>query len=258
MQATALSDTEDASNPFFSPDGQWIGFFASGALKKVSVTGGAAVSLCELPPSATEVRGAWWSEDGTIIFQPNPYSPSLQRISSNGGTPVSLSTPGEGEVTERWPQVLPGGKALLYTAHTSMTNFDSANLVVQPLPTGPPKVVVRGGYHGRYVPSGHLIYMRDGTLFAVPFDLTRLQAAGPAAPALKGVTSSPLNAGAQFAFSATGTLVYLPGAAALGNSKGPVDWMVQAGAGGHHQQRCAHQGGNGVQPAAEHAGYLAD
>jgi dipeptidyl aminopeptidase/acylaminoacyl peptidase len=114
-------------------------------------------------------------------------------------------------VTHRWPQALPGGKAVLFTAHWSIGNYDDASIVVQALPTGPRRVVVKGGYHGRYLPSGHIVYMHEGTLFAIPFDLARLETAGAAVPVIEELVGTPLSAGAQFAFSNRGTLVYLTG-----------------------------------------------
>jgi Tol biopolymer transport system component len=224
LQAAPLSGTEGAESPFFSPDGQWIGFFAGGKLKKVSVTGGAAVTLCDVPSG----RGGAWAEDGTITFSPsNVAGASLWRVSSAGGKPEALTTLAEREMTQRWPQVLPGGKAVLYMgASTTGGTYDDANLVVQPLPTGTRKVVVRGGHYGRYLPSGHLVYVHQGTLFAVPFDLDRLEATGQPVPVLEGVTSGGAG-GAQFAVSANGTLVYAPGPSARGDA--PIHWMGRDG-----------------------------
>ena len=138
-----------------------------------------------------ERRGGAWSEDGTIVFTPGPpLGVGLMRVSSAGGTPEPLTSLAEGEVTQRWPQVLPGGKAVLFTSSRDHRHYDDATLVVQPLPTGPRKVVLRGGSHGRYLPSGHLVYIHDGTLFAVPFDLDRLEVTGQPVPALEGVMSN--------------------------------------------------------------------
>src|SRR5207249_4202020 len=176
LQARPLSGSDDASNPFFSPDGQWIAFFAGGKLKKISVTGGAAVTLCDAP----QPRGGIWADTGTIVFQPISGSGgNLMRVSSAGGKPEPLTTLAEGETTQRWPQVLPGGKAVLFTSNSiTFAGYENANIVVQPLPTGPRKILQRGGYYGRYLPSGHLVYVHDGTLFAAPFDLDRLELVG--------------------------------------------------------------------------------
>ena len=222
LQAAALSETENADSPFFSPDGQWIAFFAGGKLKKISVTGGAAVTLCDAPNG----RGGAWSEDGTIIFSPNSGSGvSLLRVSSAGGKTESVTSLAEGEVSQRWPQVLPGGKAVLFTGSSNPVAYDDANLVMQPLPTGGRKVVQHGGYFGRYLPSGHLVYLHDGTLFAVPFDLGRLEVTGQPVLALDSVSSNATSGGAQFAVSSSGTLLYSPGQ----GSNTPPHWMDREG-----------------------------
>ncbi len=233
LTASPLAGTDDAMSPFFSPDGQWIAFFAAGNLKKVSITGGAAVTLCSAPNG----RGGTWADDDTIVFTPDSTQPiKLLRVSGSGGTPTVFGTFGDGATTQRWPQALPGGKSLLYTEHNSGAGFDGANLVVAPLSglpaeasakAGAPKIVVRGAYYGRYLPSGHLIYMQEGTLFAVPFDLDRLEINGRAVPALEGVAANPGIGGAQLSFSADGTLAYVPGAAQA--SAYQIDWMTRDG-----------------------------
>jgi len=223
LQATLLSGTDEADSPFFSPDGQWIAFFAGGKLKKIFVTGGAAVTLCDAPNG----RGGAWGEDGTIVLTPDlAAGVRLLRVSSAGGTPEPLTSLAEGESTQRWPQVLPGGKAVLFTGGTAGA-FEDANIVVQPLPTGVRKIVQRGGYHGRYLPSGHLVYIHAGTLFAAPFDLDRLEVTGQPVPVLEGVTSNSASGSAQFAVSATGTLVYLPGQSTSAGV--PIHWMNREG-----------------------------
>jgi serine/threonine-protein kinase len=221
LQATPLAGTDDAQSPFFSPDGQWIAFFASGKLKKIGVTGGAAMTLCDAPAG----RGGTWGDDGTIVFSPNVSETALQRVSSAGGTPVPL-TP-EGEVRQaRWPQILPGGQAVLFTSSGMVASFNDGDLVVQPLRGGTLKVVHRGGFYGRYVPSGHLLYVHDGTLWAVLFDIKQLAVIAPPVPVIEGVTSNAANGGAQLAVSAGGTLVYVPG---QGTSGVPIHWMDREG-----------------------------
>ncbi len=225
LQATPLSGTDGARNPFFSPDGLWVAFFAGGKLKKISVTGGAAVTLCDAPNG----RGGTWADDGTIVFTPdNTVQVRLLRVSSAGGTPQPVTTLAPGETTQRWPQMLPGGKALLYSGAPTQTAWEDASLVVQPLPAGERKVVQRGGYYGRYLPSGHLVYLHEGTLFAAPFDLDRLEVTGQAVPVLEGVIASPgITGGAQVAVSGTGTLVYLPGQTVTADA--PIVWMDRGG-----------------------------
>ena len=226
LQASPLSGTENARNPFFSPDGQWIAFFADGKLKKVALTGGAPVTLCDAPDD----RGGTWSEDGTIVFAPQGRV-GLSRVSSAGGTPEIVTTPDPAakELTHRWPYSLPGGKAVLYTADSDVGDFDDASIFVQPLPSGPRRVLQRGGYHGRYLGSGHLVYMHEGTLFAAAFDPARLVLTGQPVPALEGVAADAGFAGAHFAFSNRGTLVFLPGTGQSFWSEVSIRWMDREG-----------------------------
>jgi Tol biopolymer transport system component len=224
LQTTSLSGTENASNPFFSPDGQWIGFFADGKLKKISVQGGAAVTLCD----ATSDRGGSWGEDGTIVFTPDNRV-ALSKVSSAGGTPQPLTTldTHAGEISHRWPQVLPGGKAVLFTSGMHPNNYEDSNIVVYSMASGQRKTLQRGGFYARYLPSGHLVYMHEGTLFAVPFDLQRLEVTGQPAPILAGVVTNPARGGAQFSFSDTGNLVYVAGQGAVPNLS--IYWMDREG-----------------------------
>jgi len=219
-QATALSGTEDARDPFFSPDGQWIGFFADGKLKKISVQGGAAVTLCDAP----EGRGGSWGEDGTIVFTPD-LRVALSKVPSAGGMPQPLTALDKqtGEVTQRWPQVLPGSQAVLFTSSTHGNDYEDSEIAVYSIASGQRKTVHRGGFYARYVPSGHVVYLHEGTLFAVPFDLKRLEVTGPPAPILEDVVATPGFGSAQFAFSETGNLVYVAGRA------GFIYWIDREG-----------------------------
>jgi serine/threonine-protein kinase len=223
LAATLLAGTEDAAGPFFSADGQWIAFFAAGKLKKVSVTGGAAMTLADAP----NARGGSWGDDNVIVFQPasNPGS-SLLRIPAGGGTTSALSKSVPPDIQHRWPQALPGGRGVLFTA-SPPANFNEANIVVQPRLDMEPKVVHRGGYHARYLPSGHLVYLHQGTLFAAPFDIDRLEVTGQAVPVIEGVATNPNSGSIQMAFSQMGTVVYLSGAAEANEL--PVNWLDRTG-----------------------------
>ena len=224
MHATALAGTDGAESPFFSPDGEQIAFFAGGKLKRMSVAGGTPVTLAD----ASTSRGGAWGEDGTIVFAPDSGPDSiLWRVPAAGGKAEPLASLGSGEWSQQWPQLLPGGNAVLYTAPAGPGADNDANLVVQPLPSGSRKVVYRGGYHGRYLPTGHLLYLRDGALFAVPFDLDQLEVTGPVVSVLDGVTSDLRSGGAQVSVSIDGTLAYLPGPSVGGTS--PVHWLDLAG-----------------------------
>jgi len=213
LQSMALAGTDEARAPFFSPDGQWIGFFAGGKLKKVSVTGGAPVTLCDAPNS----RGGTWGPDGTIVFLPLPGgSVSLQRVPAGGGTPETFLPVREGEVSRRWPQILPNGKALIYTTTRTAGSYDDGTIVAQPLPMGEARTVVRGGYFGRYLSSGHLVYVHQGTLFAVAMDAERLETRGQPIPVIDHLAASSGLGFGQFAASNDGTIAYRSGDADAG------------------------------------------
>jgi len=225
--AVELAGTEGAAAPFFSPDGQWVAFFASGKLKKISVEGGAAITVCDTQLG----RGGSWGEDGTIIATLGNNG-SLSRIPSAGGAPALVTQLAQGEATQRWPQILPGGKAVLFTSHTSAAVFDGANIEVITLADHRRKTLQRGGTFGRYLPAsqgtGHLVYINKGTLFAVPFDPEKLEVRGTPSPVLEGVAYSTTLGFAQFDFSRNGTLVYRSGGASQADLV-TVQWLDAAG-----------------------------
>ncbi len=225
LEATPIAGSEGGpGNPFFSANSEWIGFFAGGKLKKVAASGGAVFTVC----AASAGRGAAWADDDTIYFQPSTAPGPLMRVSAAGGAVTSVGELADGDSVARWPQLLPGGKGILYTGNNSSTAFESSRLIIQPLPSGKPKVVLSGGFYGRYVPSGHLLYIHDGALFAVPFSLGTMAVSGPAAPVLDGVLSSPGTGGAQFSVSDTGSLVYSPGKGQ--GADRPMFWLDATGA----------------------------
>jgi serine/threonine-protein kinase len=217
--ATELAGTQGAFAPFFSPDGQWVAFFGGLKLQKISVEGGSAITLCAVGYAG----GGSWGEDGDIIAA---LPRGLSRIPSSGGEPTPLTDSPSGEFIDRWPQILPGGKAVLFTAATTGT-FDTANIEVMSLADHHTKTLVRGGTFGRYLPSGYLIYVNRGTLFAVPFDLDRLELHGTPAPVLDQIGYSAQDGSAQLDFSQTGTLIYRTSGAGGGLST--VGWLDGAG-----------------------------
>ena len=223
LEAVPLAGTEAAREPFFSPDGRWIAFFADGKLKKMPVTGGAPLTLCDAPDD----RGGYWAEDGSIIFAPG--SGGLSRVSSAGGTPESLTTPDKaaGENSHGWPQLLPGGGAVLLTAFAGAINNSEPSIVVQSLRTGERKVVHRGGSHARYVASGHLVFVNESTLFAAPFDLDQLEMTTEPLRVLERVMPVYANGGARLSLSEGGTLVYVPGTSAASGAS--IYWMDREG-----------------------------
>jgi len=222
LAATPMPGTEGGHNPFFSPDGEWIAFFADGKLKKVALSGGGAATLAD----AEDPRGGAWLEDGTIVFAPRVESPLL-RVPVGGGAPAPVTALDAKleQRTHRWPDGLPGGRGLLYTAHTKTGSYDDASLVVQGPGGEPRRVLLKGGYHARYLSSGHIVYLHDKKLFAVPFDLDRLQLAGPAVPVIQGVAGATPSGTAQFSASRNGLLVYAPAV----TSRNVLSWLDRSG-----------------------------
>jgi serine/threonine-protein kinase len=224
-QFTRLMGTENAYFPFFSPDGEWIGFFANFKLKKIPVQGGAVVVLCDAPFG----RGANWGEDGNIIGALT--NGAVSRIPSSGGTPVLVTKLNAQESTHRWPQLLPGGHAVMFTASSLGANFDAASIDVVSLENGARKTAMTGGFFARYIAApgrdGYLVYLRQSTLLAVPFDLGRLSVTGTPVPILDDVGNNRIGGG-DFAFNpapaGSGTFVYLPGKGGY-----PISWLDAAG-----------------------------
>jgi eukaryotic-like serine/threonine-protein kinase len=216
------------SEPFFSPDGQWVGFFSNAdrKLKKIPVAGGSAVTICDI--HSNYPRGASWGDDDYIFFNAfaEPWT-RLLRVSSAGGTPEPFSTLSEGEVAHRWPQVLPGAKAILFAAFGTQGGIDASNIVAQRLPDGPSKVVLRGAHYARYLRTGHLLYAEGSTLFAVRFDANRLEVTGQPAAVVQGVMGFKMSGASSFDVSDTGTLVYVGGQAV--GSEVPLLWMRRDG-----------------------------
>jgi len=208
LQVRPLAGTEGAENPFFSPDSDWIGFFSAGKLKKVAARGGSVIALCDAPNN----RGGAWADDGTIIAALSNVG-GLSRVSANGTVEKESLTRLLGdEATHRWPQIIPGANAVVFTAHKTVGGgFDDATMEVQSIATGQRSTLVRGGHYGRYSASGHLLFVREGVLRAAPFDARSLKLTSEPSPVLDDVLSSAVLGGAQVDVSRTGTLIYADG-----------------------------------------------
>jgi serine/threonine-protein kinase len=204
LESKALVGTEGASAPFFSPDSQWLGFFAEGKLKKIPVSGGASEIVCDAPASL----GGSWAPNDVIYFERGGGS-GLWQVSVAGGAPQPFTTLQGGEISHRWPQVLPGGQAVLFTSRTG-PGSDERQVQVQHVSSGERRTLVRGDT-GAYVPTGHLVYVQTatGTLVAVPFDLTRLQVGATAPVAVAEGILGP--EGAHYTSSDNGLLAYVVG-----------------------------------------------
>jgi serine/threonine protein kinase len=201
--ATELPGTQGAARPFFSPDGQWVGFVVNGKINKISAEGGAVVPLGE----AGTFAGASWAEDGSIFV--SDFRKGLVQFPAAGGAPTIVA-PFKGEALVL-PQLLPGGTAILFASCAS-ADVDNCNIEVLTLVDGRRKILARGGTSPHYLPSsngtGHLVYLNKATLFAIPFELATLETRGTAVPVLDDVATATTGTG-LFDVSRTGTVIYL-------------------------------------------------
>ena len=214
-----LAGTEGASFPFFSPDGHWLAFFSDGKLKKIPLDGGPAQIICD----AVAARGGGWGEDNNIVGS-FAILGGLSKVPAAGGTPQPFTdTKGDPErmTAHRWPQILPGGKGVIFAATAGLQG--SLRVLT---PAGQMKSLVPGSSYGRYLPSGHLIYYQAGALFAAPMDLDSLALTGPAVTLAESVAYTPNVAHADFDSSPSGALVYVRGQAVTGYV---VSWMDSSG-----------------------------
>jgi len=208
LESKPIGGTEEAINPFFSPDGKWVGFSTSSKLKKVALAGGAPITITD----AFNNRGASWGPGDLIVYDVSNNS-GLSMIPAGGGTPVVLTTldSSRQEISHRWPTMLPGGKAALFTIWRS-TGDNPIEIAVVSLETHQVKHLIEGGTHAYYVPTGHLVYgTLDGALLAVPFDLRHLEVTGTPVSILEGVVAKASSGNSDFEVSPGGTLAYVSG-----------------------------------------------
>jgi serine/threonine-protein kinase len=215
FDSTPIPGTDGASMPFFSPDGAWIGFIADtppqgdfarlGRLKKVAVAGGAPVTLAE-----AVALGASWGEDDTIVFAARVgEGVGLHRMPAAGGAPQQLTTPRTDGGAERhgWPSHLPGGRGIVFSI-TGDSRFDSARIALLPGQGGDSRTLVEQGNHARVLTSGHLVYLLNGNVMAMPFDVERGASAGAAVRVAEGVSTGTVAGRAAWAVSDSGMLIY--------------------------------------------------
>jgi serine/threonine-protein kinase len=214
LDAQPISGTDDMGvrDPVFSPDGQSVAFLSSGGiLKRIAITGGVPIPL-----ATTDIAGFFggmsWTEDGIVWAAPGV----IERISPNGGRPDTIATLAATENAER-PEILPGGKTVLYTlaASAEPDRWERAQAIVQQIPSGKRKVVAEPATDVRYIPAGYIVYGIGGSLFAVSFDVSALEAKGSPVPVIEGVWRDAAGATGvvHFATSRSGSLAYLPGPA---------------------------------------------
>ncbi len=204
--SVAIAGTDDAASPFFSPDGQWIGFFRFRQLMKVPVGGGRPTVICDLESFA---GGSSGPDDFIVVG--TRHESGLFRVPASGGRlePLTIPTAEDQGNDHRFPQILPGGRGVIFSVGTGPE--ESARIVVLDLRSGARRELVRGSASARYVPTGHLVYARNAELFAIPFDLERLELSGAHVRIAEGVAEDTDGA-PEYSFSPAGDLVYVPGA----------------------------------------------
>jgi serine/threonine protein kinase/Tol biopolymer transport system component len=192
------------SRPFVSPDGKWIAYFKQGKLRKVPVEGGPAIDL-----ATSDWAGGSWGRKGKLVYG-RSYNTGVWMVSEGGGDERMLTAPdtAKGELGHWWPQFLPDGDHVLFTAYR--TPMERATIEVVSIRTGQRKVLFTGGVCGLYVPTGHLLYAAGEAIRAVPFDLKRLTVTGTATPVVDGVAVNYSDGAAAFDVSENGTLAYMP------------------------------------------------
>ena len=205
LEATALPALSDARSPFFSPDSQWVGAFEGTEIKKASLNGGPAIRLCSFMGAP---RGASWGDDGAVVFATQDPGTGLMRVPSGGGEPVALTTPNlsSGEGDHWFPFVLPGGRGVLFTMVVPGQSARS-QVAVYDARTKQYRVLIRGS-QPQFVGTRHLLYVADGRLWAVRFDLDTLLIVGDAVPMVDQVRTG-LTGAAYYAVSPSGSLVYV-------------------------------------------------
>lgn len=206
LTAQPISGTEKVWDACFSPNGEWVAYETDNGLYKVAVTGGEPQKLIKRTGYA---RGAWWSADHVIYF--TIYG-KLNRISANGGKPEEVQLQSEyAKWFQSWPQGLPDGTHLLLTVSQKPLNAKDGDTALLNLKTGKTRLLIRDAYNARYVPGGHIAFMRAGSLWAVPFDAKQLNTTGPEVPVVNDVESAGELGQAIYAFADDGWLIYLPG-----------------------------------------------
>ncbi|HEX2455648.1 MAG TPA: protein kinase [Vicinamibacterales bacterium] len=205
--ARVIPGSERGTGPALSPDGKWVAFFAGGAIRKAPIDGEAATI-----GTARDVRGISWSDDGTLFLTADAAAP-LVSMPAAGGQQRPVTTLAAGERTHRWPEVLPGGRSVLFTVGTmaSPDSYDGGNIDAVMVQTGERRVVIRGAAMARYCGDGRLLYSKGGGLFSIAFDPDRLTTSGEPVQVIPAVARDASTGAAHFSCASDGTLAFVPG-----------------------------------------------
>ena len=225
LDAVPIRGTEGGTHPFFSPDGESIGFSTVDELKRVPVGGGVSITLCALDAH----RGATWGPDGVIVFAPRntPDIRGLMQVSATGGEPEPLTSPSFEDGRHAWPSVTPDGRAILFTTGPD-SPLASKRVAVLALGSGEERILTAGS-GAQFVAPDHIVFGREAALWAAPFDLNGLALVGEPAPAVEEVGVSPVNGLANFAVADDGTLVYRTIQSVAADSSRALVWVDRRG-----------------------------
>ncbi len=247
FESTPIAGTEGAQTPFFSPDGEWLGFASDDyKLKKILLRGGSAVVVTE---GAGSVGGVW-ADDNTIYYLKS-FTSGVYAVPAAGGQSRRVTQTGStpDDRAHLWPSALPGGTGLIFTVWTGRS-FDDARIEGVSLSSGKHKVLIEGGTGGRYLPNGYLAFARNGTLFVVGFDPKRMELKGTPVPVVEGVVTGASNGDARFAVSDNGTLAFQPGA--VTSFQRNLVWMDRGGKAANITPEVKPYGSPAVSPDGKH------
>jgi eukaryotic-like serine/threonine-protein kinase len=225
LESKRVEEVTGGASAFFAPDGKSIGFQSRGTMRTMAMGGGTPVTLC----AVISFAGATWADDDTIYFIPEVPG-GLMAVAAAGGKPRQVASidAARGERVLKFPEALPGGKALLVTRATADSEtFDDAQIVAISTETGQRTLLVERGTHPRYSATGHIVFARNGELLAVRFDADRLVVSGKPVAVLDGVLMSRNTGAANFALAANGDLAYIPGIAEGGARR--LAWVDRSG-----------------------------